>query len=52
MIIVTGGCGFIGSNIIKGLNDVGNEELLIFDDITAGNKKMKNKKVLGVNILP
>jgi len=25
MIVVTGGAGFIGSNIVKGLNDAGEE---------------------------
>ena len=26
MIVVTGGAGFIGSNIVKGLNDAGEKE--------------------------
>ena len=34
MIIVTGGAGFIGSNIVKGLNDRGREDVLIVDNLT------------------
>ena len=29
MIIVTGGAGFIGSNIVKGLNDRGIDDILV-----------------------
>ena len=32
MIIVTGGAGFIGSNIVKGLNDLGREDILVVDN--------------------
>lgn len=38
MIIVTGGAGFIGSNIIKTLNDQGHEQILVVDDLTDGHK--------------
>lgn len=38
MIIVTGGAGFIGSNIIKGLNDEGYTDILVVDDMTDGKK--------------
>lgn len=41
MIIVTGGAGFIGSNIIKGLNDQGFVDILAVDDLTDG-RKFKN----------
>lgn len=33
MIIVTGGAGFIGSNIVKGLNDQGIDDILIVDNL-------------------
>ncbi len=40
MIIVTGGCGFIGSNIVKALNDRGGTDILVVDNLTAGRKFM------------
>lgn len=38
MILVTGGAGFIGSNIVRGLNDVGITDIIITDNLTAGDK--------------
>ena len=38
MIIVTGGAGFIGSNIVKGLNARGIDDILVVDDLTDGTK--------------
>lgn len=38
MIIVTGGAGFIGSNIVKALNDKGYRDILVVDDLTDGTK--------------
>ena len=38
MIIVTGGAGFIGSNLIKGLNQRGITDILVVDDLTEGDK--------------
>lgn len=38
MIVVTGAAGFIGSNIIKTLNQQGNEDILAVDDLTDGIK--------------
>jgi len=41
MIIVTGGAGFIGSNIVKGLNEKGIREILIVDNL-ENSEKHKN----------
>ena len=38
MIIVTGGAGFIGSNLVKELNNQGFDDILIVDDLTNGSK--------------
>jgi ADP-L-glycero-D-manno-heptose 6-epimerase len=38
MIIVTGGAGFIGSNIVKGLNQRGYKNILVVDNLTNGQK--------------
>lgn len=38
MIIVTGGAGFIGSNIIKSLNDMGHRDILVVDNLKDGTK--------------
>ncbi|XKM13811.1 ADP-glyceromanno-heptose 6-epimerase [Orbaceae bacterium ac157xtp] len=38
MIVVTGGAGFIGSNIVKGLNEQGYTDILVVDDLTDGTK--------------
>jgi ADP-L-glycero-D-manno-heptose 6-epimerase len=38
MIVVTGGAGFIGSNIVKGLNDRGEGDILVVDNLTNGHK--------------
>ena len=37
-IVVTGAAGFIGSNLIKGLNDRGVTDIIAVDDLTQGDK--------------
>lgn len=38
MIIVTGGAGFIGSNIVKALNQRGINDIIVVDELTDGTK--------------
>ena len=38
MIIVTGGCGFIGSNLIKNLNKKKINDIFIVDSLTSLKK--------------
>lgn len=40
MIIVTGGAGFIGSNMVKLLNDRGRRDILVVDNLKDGHKFM------------
>ena len=47
IIIVTGGCGFVGSNLIEFLLKKTNLKILSLDDYSSGSKKnhIKNKRV-------
>lgn len=38
MIVVTGAYGFIGSNLVRKLNEQGVTDLILVDDLTNGNK--------------
>jgi len=38
MIVVTGAAGFIGANLVRGLNDRGETEILAVDNLTRGEK--------------
>ena len=50
-IIVTGGCGFVGSNLIDYLIKNKNFEIISIDDYSSGNKKnqIKNKRLKYIN---
>jgi ADP-L-glycero-D-manno-heptose 6-epimerase len=38
VLIVTGGAGFIGSNLVRGLNEHGRDDVIVVDDLTDGHK--------------
>ncbi len=38
MIVVTGGCGFIGSNLVASLNEKGEDDILVVDNLEKGDK--------------
>lgn len=48
MIIVTGGAGFIGSCVVRSLNEVGRSDIVIVDNISETDKwmNMRNKKYI------
>lgn len=48
MIIVTGGAGFIGSNIVRALNEAGEDKILIVDRL---GKSEKWRNLLGLEYL-
>lgn len=40
MVIVTGGAGFIGSNLVRGLNQIGIEDILVVDNLANAQKHL------------
>ncbi|GMR08965.1 MAG: ADP-glyceromanno-heptose 6-epimerase [Gammaproteobacteria bacterium] len=48
MIVVTGGAGFIGSNIVRALNARGRDDVLVVDDLSDGTKF---RNIVDCNIL-
>ena len=51
IIVVTGGAGFVGSNLIEKLIKHSNVKIISIDDYSSGNKKnhIKNKRVIYIN---
>ena len=45
MIVITGGAGFIGSNLVKHFNDAGVQDILIVDHL-KNSAKMENLRGL------
>jgi len=39
MILVTGGCGYIGSHVVKALFEAG-EKVVVYDDLSSGSKNV------------
>ena len=52
LIIVTGGAGFVGSNLIKYLISKTNNEIISLDNYSSGNKKnhIKSKRVKYISV--
>ncbi|MEM6639047.1 MAG: ADP-glyceromanno-heptose 6-epimerase [Pseudomonadota bacterium] len=46
-IVVTGGAGFIGANLVAGLNALGRDDVIVVDDLTDG-KKFRNLADLSI----
>ena len=47
-VLVTGAAGFIGSNIVKGLNDQGRDDILVVDNLT---NMVKFKNIQGLKVM-
>lgn len=52
MILVTGGAGFIGSNIVAGLNEAGQGPVVVSDLLHAGGKWLNLRKRQLADIVP
>ena len=44
MIIITGGCGFIGSNLVKALEELDFEEICVVDRFSVIKQKNLSKR--------
>ena len=48
MIVITGGSGFIGSNLVKFLNDNNEKDILVVEELDSYVKKFENLKDLSI----
>ena len=52
MIIITGGCGFIGSNVVKALEELDFEEVCVVDRYSNEKQKNLSKRKKIIKIIP
>lgn len=52
LIVVTGGAGFIGSNIVAALNEAGNDNVVVCDDLGSSGKWQNLAKRTVANVIP
>ena len=52
IIVVTGGAGFVGSNLIEKLIKHSNKKIISIDDYSSGNKKnhIKSKRITTLKV--
>src|SRR5205085_12681230 len=52
MLLVTGGAGFIGSNVVAGLNEAGRADIAVCDELGSGQKWRNLAKRQLADIVP
>jgi len=51
VIVVTGAAGFIGSNLVHGLNALGRSDILVVDDLTRGEQHLNLNALSFVDVI-